>query len=120
MAVTLHANRMPWDVNVILPVDQDRWEFYHVAEDFSESTDVADWYPDKLSELKSLFDEQARKCHVYPLYDDMMQRIARQQNRLFGDRTSFTYYFPGEVRIAEKVSPPHPRAALTPSPRCST
>ena len=41
-AVTLHANRMPWDVNVVLPFDQDEWELYHVAEDFSESTNLAD------------------------------------------------------------------------------
>jgi arylsulfatase len=37
-AVTLHANRMPWDVNVVLPFDQDKWELYHVAEDFSEKS----------------------------------------------------------------------------------
>ena len=35
-AVTLHARRMPWDVNVVQPFDQDVWELYHVAEDFSE------------------------------------------------------------------------------------
>ena len=33
-AVTLHANRMPWDVNVVLPFENDEWELYHVAEDF--------------------------------------------------------------------------------------
>ncbi|MDP3937267.1 MAG: sulfatase-like hydrolase/transferase, partial [Deltaproteobacteria bacterium] len=105
-AVTLHANRMPWDVNVVLPFDQDKWQLYHVAEDFSESEDLADKYPAKLEELKKLFDKQARKYHVYPLYDDMIQRLAKQQVRLFGDRTTFTYYYPGAVRIAEKASPP--------------
>jgi arylsulfatase len=35
-AVVLHANRMPWNVNVVLPFDQDKWELYHVAEDFSD------------------------------------------------------------------------------------
>jgi arylsulfatase A-like enzyme len=105
-AVTLHANRLPWDINVVQPFDQDRWELYHVAEDYSESDDVADKYPEKLDELKKLFDEQAQKYHVYPLYDDLMQRIAKQQDRLFGGKMTFTYYFPGAVRIAEKVSPP--------------
>lgn len=105
-AVTLHGNRLPWDVNVVLPFDQDKWQLYHVAGDFSESDDVADKYPEKLEELKALFDGEARKYHVYPLYDDMMQRIAKQHERLFGDRMTFTYYFPGAVRIAEKVSPP--------------
>jgi arylsulfatase A-like enzyme len=105
-AVTLHANRMPWDVNVVLPFDQDKWELYHVAGDYSESDDVADKNPEKLEQLKQLFDEQARKYHVYPLYDDMMQRIARQHERLFKGKLHFTYYYPGAVRIAEKVSPP--------------
>ncbi|MGB5894899.1 MAG: hypothetical protein WBG58_12045, partial [Ignavibacteriaceae bacterium] len=36
----------------------------------------------------------------------MIQRIAKQQGRLFGDRKVFTYYPPGAVRIAEKASPP--------------
>ena len=50
--------------------DQDKWQLYHVAEDFSESDDMAEKYPEKLMELQKLFDEQARKYHVYPLYDD--------------------------------------------------
>jgi arylsulfatase len=36
----------------------------------------------------------------------MVQRIAKQQNRLFGDRTEFVYYQPGARRIAEKASAP--------------
>ncbi|MEE8304985.1 MAG: sulfatase/phosphatase domain-containing protein, partial [Candidatus Tectomicrobia bacterium] len=105
-AVTLHAKRMPWIVNVTLPFDQDEWELYHVAEDFSESTNLARQYPEKLEELKKIFDEEAWKNNVYPLYDDMIQRIAKQQDRLFGDQKEFVYYHPGAVRIAEKSSAP--------------
>ena len=36
-AVTLHAKRMPWDINVRGDFDDDVWELYNVAEDFSES-----------------------------------------------------------------------------------
>lgn len=105
-AVTLHAQRMPWDVNVVLPFEQDEWELYHVAEDFSESTNLAEEYPGKLAELIEVFDEEAWKNNVYPLYDNMIERIARQQDRLFGDRKEFVYYAPGAVRIAEKASAP--------------
>ena len=105
-AVTLHANRMPWDVNVVLPFDQDVWELYHVAEDFSESTDLADQHPEKLAELQAAFDEEAWANNVYPLYDDMIQRIAKQQDRLFGDQKEYVYYAPGAIRIAEKASAP--------------
>src|SRR5262249_6540647 len=46
---------------------QDRWELYHVAEDFSEARDLAGKYPGKLKELQRLFDVEARKNDVYPL-----------------------------------------------------
>ncbi len=105
-AVTLHARRMPWEVNVVLPFDQDEWELYNVAEDFSESTNLAARYPEKLEQLKKMFDEEAWKYNVYPLYDDMIRRIGAQQDRLFGDQKEFVYYAPGAVRIAEKASAP--------------
>jgi len=105
-AVTLHANRMPWELAVVLPFDQDKWELYHVAEDFSESTNLADKYPEKLKELKAMFEEEAWKYNVYPLHDDMIARIAKQQNRLFGDQKEFVYFAPGAFRIAEKASAP--------------
>ena len=105
-AVTLHANRMPWDLNKMLPFDEDKWELYHVAEDFSESNDIAADDPDKLAELIEMFDEEAWKYNVYPLYDDMVTRIGKQQDRLFGDQREFVYYAPGAMRIAEKASAP--------------
>lgn len=105
-AVTLHANRMPWDINVRGDFDKDVWELYHVAEDFSESTNLADKYPKKLAELKELFDQEAEKNNVYPLYDDMIKRMARINDILFGDKKEFVYFAPGAVRIAEKASVP--------------
>ena len=112
-AVTLHADRMPWDVNVTLPFDEDEWELYHVAKDFSESTNVADQNPEKLAELVEIFDEEAWKYNVYPLYDDMIKRLGAQQDRLFGDQTEFVYFWPGAVRIAEKSSAPVKNRAHT-------
>jgi arylsulfatase len=112
-AVTLHANRMPWDVNVVLPFENDVWELYHVAEDFSESTNLAEKYPEKLEELVAIFDEEAWKYNVYPLYDDMIKRIGAQQDRLFGDKKEFVYFAPGAIRIAEKSSAPVKNRAHT-------
>jgi len=112
-AVVLHANRMPWDVNVVLPFEQDEWELYHVAEDFSESTNLAKTNPEKLQELVKIFDEEAWKYNVYPLYDDMLKRLCAQQDRLFGDQKEFIYFAPGAVRIAEKSSAPVKNRAHT-------
>ena len=33
-------------------------------------------------------------------------RLAKQQDRLFGDQKEFVYYAPGAFRIAEKASAP--------------
>jgi len=112
-AVSLHANRMPWDVNVVLPFDEDVWELYNVAEDFSEAHDLAAEHPEKLEEMVKMFDEEAWKYNVYPLYDDMIKRIGAQQDRLFGDKKEFVYFSPGAIRIAEKSSAPVKNRAHT-------
>ena len=105
-AVTIHGNRMPWTTAGTFDFAKDVWELYNLNEDFSETNDLAAVHPEKLEELKKLWDEQAWKNNVYPLYDDANARIAKQFSRAFGDRTSFTYYAPGAERIAEAVSAP--------------
>lgn len=105
-AVTIHANRMPWVLTGAFPFENDVWELYNLNEDFSESNNLAAKNPQKLEELKKLWDEQAWKNNVYPLYDDAAARVAKQFSRAFGDRKSFTYYAPGAERIAEAVSAP--------------
>ncbi|MCE9624639.1 MAG: arylsulfatase [Deltaproteobacteria bacterium] len=105
-AVTIHGNRMPWVVAGTFPFDKDVWELYNLNEDFSETNDLAAKNPEKLEELKKLWEEQAWKNNVFPLYDDIANRVATQFNRAFGDRKSFTYYWPGAERIPEAVSAP--------------
>ena len=79
----------------------------------SEANNLADEYPEKVAELAAIFDEEAWKYNVYPLYTDMIDRMAKQQNRLFGDQKEFVYYAPGAVRIAEKSSAPVKNRAHT-------
>jgi arylsulfatase len=49
------------------PFDDDVWELYHVAEDFSEVHDVADAHPEKLAELQALWWEEAERFQALPL-----------------------------------------------------
>ena len=49
--------------------DADVWELYNLNEDFNERNNLAAKYPEKLAELKKLFDEQAKENNVYPLID---------------------------------------------------
>jgi arylsulfatase A-like enzyme len=112
-AVILHDNRMPWELNALSDPANDKWELYHTAEDFSESTNLAEEYPEKVAELAAIFEEEAWKYNVYPLYTDMITRISKQQDRLFGDQKEFVYFAPGAVRIAEKSSAPVKNRAHT-------
>ena len=105
-AVTIHGNRMPWDVSGTYPFDRDVWELYDRNKDFSESEDLAAKYPKKLEELKKLWDEQAWRNNIYPLYDNAAARLAKQFMRIYGNKTVYTYYWPGAQRIPEAVSAP--------------
>ncbi|WP_254302572.1 arylsulfatase [Sphingobium chlorophenolicum] len=49
------------------PYEQDRWELYDLASDFSESRDLAALYPGKLAELKALWASEWNKYGTGPL-----------------------------------------------------
>ncbi|WP_337796103.1 arylsulfatase [Actinopolymorpha rutila] len=49
--------------------DEDRWELYHLAEDFSEADDLAEQLPDKLAELVDAWWAEAERNQVLPLDD---------------------------------------------------
>ena len=87
------------------PLDQDTWELYHVAEDFSQANDLAASNPAKLNELQELFIEEAIKYDVLPLDDRVYERfnasIAGRPD-LMGDRTSLTVY-PGMTHMTENA-----------------
>ena len=105
-AVTIHGNRMPWIIAGTFPFEDDVWELYHVAEDFSESNNLADKHPEKLEELKKTWDEEAWKYNVYPLYDDIASRLSNVVKQFAPIRDEYVFYPPGAVRIAEPYSPP--------------
>ena len=50
------------------PFSQDRWELYNLNEDWTEINDLADKNPEKLKELQTLFDSEAKVNNVYPLH----------------------------------------------------
>ncbi len=65
-AGTVHIK--PWG-RVENRFPEDTWELYHVAEDFSMSTDLADQHPDILAKLQQVFLSEAVKYKVLPLDD---------------------------------------------------
>jgi arylsulfatase A-like enzyme len=49
--------------------DNDVWELYNLNEDFNERIDLSKKYPEKLQELKALYEQDAAKYNIYPLID---------------------------------------------------
>ena len=93
VAATRHS--IPWLMAELPPFDQDRWELYNVAEDFSQAEDLAADNPEKLRELQDLFAQEAMRNHVFPLDDRRVERFdAALAGRpdLMGPRTSLTLY----------------------------
>ncbi|MVM29324.1 sulfatase-like hydrolase/transferase [Spirosoma sp. HMF4905] len=60
-AGTLHVKKQPFD--------QDKWELFNMNEDFNELHDLAASNPEKLKELRELFESEAVKYNIYPLKD---------------------------------------------------
>ncbi len=69
--------------------DQDKWELYHVDEDFSESNDLAAKEPAKLRDLIERWWTEAGKYNVLPL-DDRGTARALEQPRNIRPRTTVT------------------------------
>ncbi len=92
--VAAAKHRTPWG-GTPPPLSEDKWQLYHVAEDFSQANDLAASNPEKLAELQNLFMEEAIKYDVLPLDDRTYERfnaaIAGRPD-LMGERTSLTVY----------------------------
>jgi arylsulfatase A-like enzyme len=103
-AVTRHGN-LPWVViGAQPPLSEDIWELYDTTKDWSQSNDLAKKMPDKLAELKRLFDLEASKYNVFPLDD----RKAERANPDLAGRPSVVkgntqLLFPGMRRMQENV-----------------
>ncbi len=68
-AVTFHPVGPLYDdgLDPNAPFDDDVWELYHVAEDRSETVDLASVHPDRLAELVDLWWREAERNQVLPL-----------------------------------------------------
>ena len=97
----------PWVV-LVKPLDvinDFEWELYHVAEDFSQSENLAEKYPERLSELQLIFYGEAAKYNVLPIDNSKAPRLdVSLRPSLTVGRDTFTYY-DGMYRIPEGTAP---------------
>ena len=75
MASCFHG-RLPWIRFAGFEFDgpEEHWELYNIADDFSQSHDLADAEAERLASMKALFEAEAEKRGVYPLRDASARR----------------------------------------------
>jgi arylsulfatase A-like enzyme len=103
LAHTVH--RAPWESQSRHPFPEDKWELYHVAEDFSSANDLAAISPAKLKQLQTLFLKEAAANQVLPLDDRFLERTNAElvgRPDLMGGRTALTVY-EGMIGMTENV-----------------
>ena len=97
--------RLPWQTSGAADFSKDTWELYYIADDFSQSEDIAAQYPERLRELQDQFLIEAAKYDVFPLDDRFLERTDPSlRPGYFTGRNELTLY-PGMTRLPEGSAP---------------
>jgi len=91
------VNRAPWEAFGAAntdPLNNQVLQLYNLAEDFSQSQDIADKHPDKVKELKKMFIEEGKKYQVFPIDASVAARIVAPRPNITAGRTEFVYTRP--------------------------
>jgi arylsulfatase A-like enzyme len=94
----------PIPAETLTELDATGWELYHVAEDPTESHDVAADNRPKLIEMIAQWYVEAGKYHVLPVDARGQQRFAEERPVIAKDRTRYVYY-PGTQEVPSNAAP---------------
>lgn len=84
--------RMPWQALSPVPPKDFSWELYHLEEDFSQARNLAGTYPDKLTEMIALWEQQAERNQVYPLRASLDFEISMRMGRPKTQRNHWVFW----------------------------
>jgi arylsulfatase len=106
-AVTFHPVGPIYDdgLNPNASFDDDVWELYHVAEDLSETDDLAGAEPERLEAMVALWWEEAARNDVLPLDNRPLWALINKKPDHRRDRAVFRY-FQGGAPVPESVAVP--------------
>jgi arylsulfatase A-like enzyme len=106
-AVTFHPVGPMYDdgLNPNASFDDDVWELYHVAEDLSETDDLAAAEPERLTAMIELWWEEAARNDVLPLDNRPLWALINKKPDHRRDRAVFRYY-QGGAPVPESVAVP--------------
>jgi arylsulfatase A-like enzyme len=104
-AVTFHPVGPLYDdgLNPNASFDDDVWELYHVAEDVSETRDLAAAHPEKVAELVARWWEEARQNQVLPLDNRVLWALVHPKPDHRRPRSVFRY-FPDLAPVPEQMA----------------
>lgn len=87
----------------------DKWELFHIADDWSESKDLSQQHPEKLAELKDAFHQEALKYNIYPLKGRSYVAKADPKYPL---KTKYVFY-PGADKLRSNETPKLSKGGFT-------
>ena len=100
--------KAPWstDVSGLMNWEPENevWELYNLENDYSQSKDLAKENPEKLAELKAIFDEEATDNHVYPVGASYYTVLFNPSEMPSSPLTEWSFY-EGQDRIPEAMAP---------------
>jgi arylsulfatase A-like enzyme len=104
-AVTFHPVGPMYDdgLRPNAPFDEDVWELYHVAEDLSETRDLAAEQPERVKEMVERWWEEAERNDVLPLDNRVLWVMLNPKPFDRRQRRSYRY-FPGGAPVPEAVA----------------
>lgn len=102
MASCFHG-RVPWIRLAAYEFDgpDEHWELYDISNDFSQSVDLSATFPEKLAELRALFEREAGANGVFPLRDAGSPRGGALRVPHSLDGVTKMTYTPAHVRMPE-------------------
>jgi arylsulfatase A-like enzyme len=86
------------------PIENDKWELFHLEKDFSEVDDLAAREPQRLAEMIKCWWSEAEKHNVLPLDDRFGARFAENAARFQGARHHFVFHA-GMGHVPTDVAP---------------
>jgi len=100
--------RKPWvtDMSALASWDpsDDVWELYNLSNDYSQSKDLAKENPNKLAELKEVFDKEATENLVYPIGASFYTVLFHPELLPSSPLQEWSFY-EGQDRIPEAMAP---------------
>jgi arylsulfatase len=104
-AVTFHPVAPMYNdgLDFMAPFDQDRWELYHVAQDLSETEDLAEAEPERLAQMVERWWAEAEANDVLPLDNRVLWTLTHPRPDHRPPRDVHRY-FPGGGQVPEVVA----------------